>query len=501
MYIKFVHSEIQALGIEYLSAVLKKLGHKTQLIVDPYFPFLKNPAYFFKKILGYKKILMSKIFSGQPDLIAFSVTSYNMEWACELALELKRYSSVPVVFGGIQATLIPEAILNKDVADFVVLGEGEYAFLELVQNLENRNADFRIKNIWLKKDGELLKNPLRDLIEDLDDLPFSDKELFPYWLNRGLYRIITARGCLGDCTYCCTPIFKRMYHGKGEIIRHRSVGNVIDELKEAKIKYRIKRVIFEDDLFISDREWVRIFSERYREKVALPCLIHATPKSLNEEMVRLLRNMMCYSVELGVQCFNQKIREEVLNRYYSNRQIEEIVSLLKKNGINCICDNIIGLPGENRVDIIDMVKFYNRLRPGKIEVLRLEYYPKAPIVEKAYLTKETCEKINNGELIISKGRNPIEIAKIMLLLGLSYIFPQKVISFIHSKGLHRFLPYINDFNHMNEFIFYISSIFKKNKGKSFISFRADVLYKFRYLLESIFNGPTASVGYKQGKRR
>lgn len=482
MYVKFVHSELQALGIEYLSAVLKERGYRTGLIVDPYFNILKTTTYFIKYFVNYRETLLKRILSDNPDLIAFSVTSCNLEWVCKLASLIKEYSVIPVVLGGIQATLMPEIILEKSNADFLIRGEGEIALCELVQSLRSRKIDFAIKNLCFRTDSKVLINPMHELIPNLDDLPLADKEILPHWFNRKLYRIIAGRGCFGNCSYCCAPIQKKLYGGNGKFVRYRSVSNIINELKDAKKNYKIRRVFFEDDFFIYNREWLKELSSQYKNEINLPCFLHVTPEAINEEIVTLLKDMMCYFVEIGVQSLNQEIKQHILLRRDTVRDVKNAVSLLKRNGINCICDNIIGIPGEDKEDIAKLVEFYNELRPGKVEVSRLGYFPQATIIEKAPFPEKIIDNIRKHGLYISETDNPVDTAKIMLLLGLSYILPKRIISKILKTKLYRFLPYIYDFNSLNHSLFYISSLFKKSKAKTFVSLRADIMHKLKYLV-------------------
>ncbi|MFH1460422.1 MAG: radical SAM protein [Candidatus Omnitrophota bacterium] len=485
MKIKFVHSDLQALGIEYLSAILKKNGHNVDLIIDPMFPFLKAILNPLKKILQLKEKLLRNILSNTPDIVAFSVTIHNFEWACQLANEIKKYSNAFIVFGGIQATLLPEVIFQKVKADFVIRGEAEYVFMELVQSLESDKKWHKIKNLCFQDKEKIIINPLRELINNLDELPFPDKDILPGWFNKKAYRIITSRGCIGECSYCCAPILKEFYKGLGSKIRRRSVDNVIEELTLAPAKYNIRKVFFEDDLFTFDKKWVREFTKQYAKKVNLPCLIHATPETLDLEMIELLKEMNCSCVEIGVQSLNPEIRQNLLSRYYSNGKIVEIIETLKQKGIICICDNIVGLPQEKLSDIKAAIKFYAKLKPGKIEVLRLEFYPQASIIEMSNLAKKDKERINNGELFISKGSNYKKVSKMLLLIGLSYILPAKSVNFLLRKHLFNIFPFFDDFNHVNEFIYYFSAFFKKNKKIIFISYRNDLLDKIKYVFKNI----------------
>lgn len=257
---------------------------------------------------------------------------------------------------------------------------------------------------------------------------------------------------------------------------------MINELKIAKAKYGIKRVLFEDDLFTYDKEWLRYFSQRYKNEISVPFLIHSSPETIDEEIVALLKKCKCYCVEIGVQSLNQRVREKILQRHDTNKQIRTAITLRKKNDINCICDNIIGIPGADKNDMLEMVKFYNDLRPGKLEVLRLEFYPQAPIIHKSAAPEKIIAKINERGFAVSEDGDVVNSVKIVLFLSLSYFLPRRIVTWMLDRKLYRFLPFIYNFGTLNETIFYLSSMLKIRRSKTFISFRADILYKLRYLM-------------------
>jgi len=478
--VRFVHSELQSLGIEYLAAALKARGHGAELIVDPSFSFLRFPALLAQRILKQKKSFIQRILSSGSSLLAFSVTALNVDWACSLSAELKQLTSVPIVFGGIQASLMPEVVLRKSCADYLILGEGEGALCDLADGIAQGKINLKMENLCYLRDGAFSKNPMRELVADLDRLPFPDKDILPQWFNKGLYRIVTGRGCAGRCSYCCSPLQRRMYEGKGEFIRRRSVGNVIAELKSAKDKYGIRRVFFEDDDFTHDIAWLKEFQARYKTEIGLPCFVHAIPANVGEQAVALLRDMMCAQVEIGVQSLNETTRKHVLHRDERTEQITTAITRLKNNGIGCICDNIINLPGETFDDLIKMVEFYNKFRAGKVEVLPLNYFYGTPIAESSPDPVAIRKEIDQRGYVISACESD-EKGKLLMLIWLSYILPRRVIAFFIRKKLYRFLPAVDDFGHFNEALFYLSSLFKAHRARNFIGFRADEFYKLKYL--------------------
>jgi radical SAM superfamily enzyme YgiQ (UPF0313 family) len=179
MKVVFVYASYESLGVEYISAVLKSHGHSVELVFDPK---LYNDHVIkidtLSKIFSYKEQVINDVLKISPDVVCFSPVSDDYLWASDLAKSIKQHLDVPVVFGGIHATSIPEVVIKNEFIDFVVVGEGEYPLLELVECLEEGKKNYYIKNIWFKKNGRVIRNKLRQLINDLDKLPFPDKDLY-----------------------------------------------------------------------------------------------------------------------------------------------------------------------------------------------------------------------------------------------------------------------------------------------------------------------------------
>jgi len=161
----FIHRayDHESLAIEYLSAVLKRGGHETDLILSH------------DEEKSFNKRLIEKIKRFNPDFIFFSIMTDDYLWASKTSQFIKEnFEKILIIFGGVHITACPDSVIKNDFVDYIILGEGEGAVLELVENPHRID----IKNVWLKKDGQIIRNKLRPLIEDLDSLPFPDKELF-----------------------------------------------------------------------------------------------------------------------------------------------------------------------------------------------------------------------------------------------------------------------------------------------------------------------------------
>ena len=243
-------------------------------------------------INSLEKGVIKKLKKANPDVVAFSAITGGHKWCLETARKVKAAIKCKTIFGGPHATHFPDIIKYPQV-DYVCRGEGEYALLDLADRMKRNGRTDNIMNIWCKKDGKIIKNSLRPLIPDLNELPFSDRGVYYKYGKIRLdpqKRFMTTRGCPYNCTFCFNHALMELYKDKGKYVRRRSVQNVIDEILQVKKKYSIKTVYFEDDTFILDRKWINEFLEEYRKKVNTPfiCLIRAN--LVDEELVKLFKN-------------------------------------------------------------------------------------------------------------------------------------------------------------------------------------------------------------------
>ncbi|MFH1094421.1 MAG: radical SAM protein [Candidatus Omnitrophota bacterium] len=447
MKIAFITAECELLGVEYLSSVLKMRGHSTKLFFDPVlFQGQYIRSNILSKVFDYNGVLMRRLQQYKPDVVALSVITPLSHWALNVAKHVKAAMSVPVVFGGIHPTTLPEHVLQHSCVDFVVRGEGEYALADLVDALAEKKKDFDIKNIWYKKGTRIFKNEVRPLCEDLDSLPLPDKQFFyEEACKQDDYTIMTGRGCPHSCSYCNSSYMKELYRNKGSFIRKRSVANVIHELEYAKKNFKPKIVIFDDELLTYDIKWLDQFSSIYEKKIGLMSFCWVSPNSITAQSVRCLKRLSCYSVEMGVQTLNERIRREILHRYYSNEQVADAIKILQKNRIKCITEYIFGLPQERVGDYRQIIDFHKRARADKVNVYMLRLFPKTKIIEKMNFDAQSRQQLN-GETesppftMIGKKNNPqIQLYQSAILL--LNILPPEGVEFLLEKKMTGILKF------------------------------------------------------------
>lgn len=413
MKIAFVCAEDEIPGICYLSAHLKKNGHEVFLVFEPKQfsrAYLRNN--FLAKIFSREKENLARLKKINPDLIGFSCTTAHYQWARDFAHKVKKIlPQTPIIFGGVHSTLVPELVIKEKAIDFVCQGEGEGPLLEILDAIKaGKRAgedDFIVSNIWYKNNGRIKNNPLRPLLHDLDELPYLDKDLFKGYLPnhyREYSYYFTSRGCPYNCSYCGNEPLRKIYVGLGKYVRRMSPQRAVDELLFLKERYKTKYILFEDDVFAMDENWLTEFIPLYRKEVGLPFTCFGHVKLLTPKIIKLLKQGGCDLLWFGLQSADEKIRRDVFQRYETNEEIIRATDLCHKEKIQFMVDQILNIPHDSREAMKEALLLYNRIRPAMINCYSLLYFPKAKINEIAlkagFIKKEDISKIDEGKSIV-----------------------------------------------------------------------------------------------------
>lgn len=393
-------------SIEALSAMLKKHGHQTALAYDQALfddkNYLSKPR--IAKFFDHRNIVLAQVLKAKPDLVAFSVMTPTYSWALEIARRIKEAIDVPIIFGGIHPTTCPEEVLGNDCVDIICKGEGDYALLELCDEIENNTLRYDIKNLWFKRDGKIVQNSTRPLIADLDSLPFPDKELFAPHINiKNSYLSVTSRGCPFSCSFCALSYYAEEAKQLGsKRLRERSVKSVIEELKINIPKYGSKWIEFRNNTFTAKRKWVLEFCEVYGREIGLPFLAFAHPTTMDIEVARAMKNAGCFNIQLGLESFDEWVRENILNRSETNAAVLTAVEAMDEVGLDYSLDYILGLPTQTEKELLDAAQFFlDRTSCHRISPYMLAYLPKLKIIEHGLkygeLTEEDVQRIEQGE--------------------------------------------------------------------------------------------------------
>ena len=335
------------LGLRYISGMLKHRGFKNIVGVDLHVD------------------TMSKFESEvtKADVIGIHTVSKIFPEVVKLAQKAKMLNpQIKVVIGGPHATLCPEEVISAEPIDFVVCGEGEYTFLDLVDALErskNLSEDLsNIKGIWHKSDGEIKENPSRGWVKNLDELPFPDFELFdvrkyvPAWRLYKSATMIASRSCPYSCT-TCQPALR-------EIIgpyRQRSVENTLSEIRFLMSKYKVRCISFNDNTFTVNRKWVIEFcNEVIRQKLNFIWSCAGTIMAVDKELMGLMKEAGCRRISFGVESGSQYVLDNILHKRHSVERAREVMREASEVKLRTHCWFMIGIPGETKEQIWQTVE-------------------------------------------------------------------------------------------------------------------------------------------------
>jgi radical SAM superfamily enzyme YgiQ (UPF0313 family) len=228
-----------------------------------------------------------------------------------------------------------------------------------------------IQNIWIKKNGSIIKNSLRPVVEDLDTLPFADRAIFSYHNliceRQGMGVFMASRGCPFECTYCCNHLLRQIYGRKGKPIRFRTVDNVVAEIKQVLEQYPfIKSLVFDDDILFLNRRWSEEFAEKYSRQIHLPFECHARADITDQTVINLLKKAGCFEVKFGIESGNEQIRQQVLNRHMTDEQIKSAFAIAKKAGLITKSYIMVGLPGDTPATILESIKLNAQIKTDNL---------------------------------------------------------------------------------------------------------------------------------------
>ena len=323
----------------------------------------------------HREQLNRAIMEFKPDIIGLSSYEMSFEWIKLITGHLKKNSpSVPIIVGGYHATLSPEEVLAHRSVDIVCIGEGEYPLYELLESLKKGEVNRGIHNLWFKDSGKVIRNPLRPLIANLDDLPFIDRELFTSENRKnGTLEIMASRGCPFDCTNCANHALKKIYGGKGPYLRYHSPDNVLNEIEHCLSREHFKVIQFDDDMFTANQNWFRDFCIKYKSRINLPFICNIRPEAGVSETLRILKEAGCVQVSIGVEAGDEKIRRSVLNRDMPDKVIIQSFRNARKAGIKTKSFNMVGLPHETPFTLWKTIWLNLRLAPDSVQTS--VYYP------------------------------------------------------------------------------------------------------------------------------
>jgi anaerobic magnesium-protoporphyrin IX monomethyl ester cyclase len=354
-------------GLCAISAVVRKQGHQVYLCEIN----SDNPIHAITRI--------------SPDIVAYSSSTGEAKHYFRLNNVVKRYfPDVFTIMGGPHPTFYPEMIQDSDF-DAACVGEGEGAFVDLLRAIEGKEPVDNIPNIVTRNNLKVFG--VRNLVDDLDTLPFPDYSLLYDHTPMGKYplkSIITSRGCPYDCTYCFNAAWRKLYHGKGRTVRRHSVDYIIDEILFVRSRWPLSFVKFYDDIFTySLDDWLEEFSRKFKAKINLPFFILTRADLVTEDLVKLLKFAGCRTMSMSIESGNYEIRKKLLKRDMTDEQIINAHLICAKHGIYTFTNCVLGLPNTSLKNDIESLELAIKSKVTWAEFPIFYPYPGTELGQKA----------------------------------------------------------------------------------------------------------------------
>jgi radical SAM superfamily enzyme YgiQ (UPF0313 family) len=376
-----------AYGLRVMSAYLRRHGHECHIV------FLKrydtNPSYrldlevgeypwqginkqgrVFKYAsnsrisdveLGLLKQVLEKI---RPDVIGTTVNTPLRVQSIKVTRFLKEHFRVPIIWGGYDPTVNATDCLQ--LCDYTCVGEGDEAMLEIASRIDQGRSFDDVGNLAYTREGKTVFNPKYPAEPNLDKYPWRDNDPefksyieddrldsnHPVLTDKpdGVYQAMSARGCPYKCTYCCEATFKDLYAGE-VFLRRRSPEDLVGELAEAKKRFGIRQVHFEDEIFAMHMKWLERFAPLYSKEVGLPFTAYIYPTRSIEAILTLLKSAGLKYCCLALESGSERVNRQVFQRVYDRDLFLHTADVCRRLGLKFYTDVITYNPYEEEEDL------------------------------------------------------------------------------------------------------------------------------------------------------
>ena len=362
------HPPFTPLGLGYLAAVLEK----NQCEVDVIDCQASKLSYEdFEREIGKR----------QPDMVGMTSTTLTYKSALRIAEIAKEVlPNCLTVLGGCHVTFWDvEALQECPYLDVVVRKEGENTIVELVERLEAGKDFHDILGVTCRKGEEIVRNPDRPYIEDLDSLPFPAHHLWPIDRLRKygnvIFPLMTSRGCTFWCEFCSAV---RMF---GRKFRMRSPKSVVDELEYLHNTYGADNFTFYDDSFTVDQSRVEeICRDIENRNLSIKWDCGTRVDMVTKDLLQKMKDAGCIAVWFGVEAGSQRVIDAMGKGFTPNRT-KKAFKLAKEAGLMTIASVVFGFPGETRETAWETINLVEEINPDDVGYYIATPYPGTPMAD------------------------------------------------------------------------------------------------------------------------
>ena len=396
--------DLENSAVRVLAWYLRRRGHQ---VLEVYFKDWKNNGLIWPGDVELRHTVDHvRTFGAQMVGVSLRASAY-LKVCRFLVKHLRRELGLPVLLGGVHPTLCPDSVM--EMADYVVRGEAEEAVAELLDRLDAGAPAHEVANVWTVHQGEVVRNDFRPLEQDLTKISRRD------WLHPDkvvidgdrvttndpllvdpIYLTAASRGCPFHCSFCHNSTMRQLHKGKGRYWRLRPVGDVMDELQDARAAFpRLRRIRFDDEIFPQDQAWVDEFCQRYPVNVGLPFECFLEPRAVSERRVRALTAAGLDVVYMGIQA-GERVSDELYQRKSSSAAIMDAVNLFSQLGIDTRVQVMVDDPMSTEEDHRALFEMLNAFpRPYRLYLFSMTVMPGTELartlVDRGVITPEDVE--------------------------------------------------------------------------------------------------------------
>jgi anaerobic magnesium-protoporphyrin IX monomethyl ester cyclase len=310
--------------------------------------------------------VVKKLRDGNFNTLGINTYLVNIVNAEALAKRVKEeLPNIVIITGGHGVSVLPNKALDCPHIDYAICNEGEETFLELLQAIEGKQNFSEIKGLIYRENENVVVNPKRGYIKDLDSLPFPAYDLlpdlkfynyFPFQIKKfPVAGIITSRGCPGRCTFCDKSVWEKSF-------RLRSAKNVVDELEILVNKYGIREILFVDDTFTADKKRIyEIFKLTKERNLKFSFSCASRINTIDLDLLKFMKKNGCWFIAYGIETGDEDVLK-LINKNIKLENVRKVVEMTHDVGISSQGYFILGNPTETMETMDKTIAFAKSLK-------------------------------------------------------------------------------------------------------------------------------------------
>jgi anaerobic magnesium-protoporphyrin IX monomethyl ester cyclase len=402
------------LGLAYIAAMIEKTGKYEIKVLDALIEGNLHGREYKNKQIRYgmsDEEIHSEIHLYNPDIIGISCLFAAMEKDVSIVLSIAKNinKNIKTVLGGANASSGGKPFIETNtVCDFVLTGEGDLTFVELIESIKIDKGFDKIGGLMYRENGSVKVVPKTKYIEDLDSIPFPARHLLPMdkyleiatahsgYKNKPFTAMISSRGCPAKCSFCS------LANHWGKVQRKRSAKNILDEIEYLIKEYGIKEIHFEDDNLTADKKRaLEIFNGMIERKFNISWVVPSGMAifSLDDELLEKMKESGCYSISLAIENANQDILTKLMNKPVDLKKVKPLVDKIRKLGMDARGFFILGFPGETKADMERTIQFAKELELDWSYFFLFSPLPETSIyktcIEKGYMKESDFDPLRS----------------------------------------------------------------------------------------------------------